>query len=329
MKDYVAEFQGRLAEIDADSQSVNIINAGIMNHGKSSLLNSLIDAEIFEVQDIRQTVENKTECWFDDVYLTDTPGLAAEEIDDAAAYAAYRRANFILFVHKTEVGELHKNEIDAINKIKSFFNDDNFFWQHFSLVLTSLDAYAKDTASLDAIREKSLTDILTNCGGAGFPVFIVSNTRYQKGVAENKPKLVELSGIPELKSYLQENIPAWRTENADIRAMRITSEKDNFIEMLGVERKNIQDTIDRKTADLERRQQNFLSEVEDAVSQYNSDKRFYNNRYWSMDDDLDNLERDLNDEENDLDVLESEFQVLKSELQEIRDELEEGRARYN
>ena len=294
MKDYVAEFQGRLAEIDADSQSVNIINAGIMNHGKSSLLNSLIDAEIFEVQDIRQTVENKTECWFDDVYLTDTPGLAAEEIDDAAAYAAYRRANFILFVHKTEVGELHKNEIDAINKIKSFFNDDNFFWQHFSLVLTSLDAYAKDTASLDAIREKSLTDILTNCGGAGFPVFIVSNTRYQKGVAENKPKLVELSGIPELKSYLQENIPAWRTENADIRAMRITSEKDNFIEMLGVERKNIQDTIDRKTADLQRTQNNFIDELEGVVSQYYSDDEEYddeNSRLEEMREKLDDLRR--------------------------------------
>ena len=294
MKDYVAEFQGRLAEIDADSQSVNIINAGIMNHGKSSLLNSLIDAEIFEVQDIRQTVENKTECWFDDVYLTDTPGLAAEEIDDAAAYAAYRRANFILFVHKTEVGELHKNEIDAINKIKSFFNDDNFFWQHFSLVLTSLDAYAKDTASLDAIREKSLTDILTNCGGAGFPVFIVSNTRYQKGVAENKPKLVELSGIPKLKSYLQENIPAWRTENADIRAMRITSEKDNFIEMLGVERKNIQDTIDRKTADLQRTQNNFIDELEGVVSQYYSDDEEYddeNSRLEEMREKLDDLRR--------------------------------------
>ena len=294
MKDYVAEFQGRLAEIDADSQSVNIINAGIMNHGKSSLLNSLMDAEIFEVQDIRQTVENKTECWFDDVYLTDTPGLAAEEIDDAAAYAAYRRANFILFVHKTEVGELHKNEIDAINKIKSFFNDDNFFWQHFSLVLTSLDAYAKDTASLDAIREKSLTDILTNCGGAGFPVFIVSNTRYQKGVAENKPKLVELSGIPELKSYLQENIPAWRTENADIRAMRITSEKDNFIEMLGVERKNIQDTIDRKTADLERQQGYFIDELEGVVSQYYSDDEEYddeNSRLEEMREKLDDLRR--------------------------------------
>ncbi len=295
MKDYVAEFQSRLAEIDADSRSVNIINAGVMNHGKSSLLNSLMDAEIFEVQDIRQTVENKTECWFDDVYLTDTPGLAAEEIDDAAAFAAYRRANFIMFVHKTEVGELHKNEIDAINKIKSFFEDDDFFWRHFCLVLTSLDAYAKDTASLNAIREKSLTDIQTNCGGADFPVFIVSNTRYKKGLDENKPKLVELSGIPELKGYLQQNIPAWRGENLDIRAMRITSEKNSFIEMLGTERQNLQDTIARKTADLERQQGHFINELEAAVSQYYSDDEEYdekNNRLEEMREELEDLRRE-------------------------------------
>ena len=122
----------------------------------------------------------------------------------------------------------------------------------------------------------------------------MSNTRYQKGVAENKPKLVELSGIPELKSYLQENIPAWRTENADIRAMRITSEKDNFIEMLGVERKNIQDTIDRKTADLQRTQNNFIDELEGVVSQYYSDDEEYddeNSRLEEMREKLDDLRR--------------------------------------
>ena len=258
MKDYVAEFQAKLAEIDADAQVVNIINAGVMNHGKSSLLNSLIDSDVFPVQDIRTTTENKFEHWFDDVYLVDTPGLAAEGSDDAAAYAGYRRANFILFVHKTEVGELHKNEIDAINAIKSFFDSADFFWRHFCLVLTSLDAYAKNNADLNTIREKSLVDIETNCGGANFPVFIVSNTRYQKGRAENKAKLVELSGITELRDFLQQNVPVWRGENASIRLESITREKNTYVEMLGVERQNVQRVIDRKSGDLKRVQDDFI-----------------------------------------------------------------------
>ena len=45
MKDYAKEFQDRIAVIDQDSQDVRIINAGVMNHGKSSLFNSLLDKE--------------------------------------------------------------------------------------------------------------------------------------------------------------------------------------------------------------------------------------------------------------------------------------------
>lgn len=280
MKDYVAEFQSKLAEIDADAKVVNIINAGVMNHGKSSLLNSLLDAAAFPVQDIRTTTENKSEHWFDDVYLVDTPGLAAEGSDDAAAYAGYRRANFILFVHKTEVGELHKNEIDAINAIKGFFDSPDFFWSHFSLVLTSLDAYAKNSADLNAIRDKSLADIQTNCGGAGFPVFVVSNTRYQKGRAENKSKLVELSGIPELRAFLQQNIPVWRNENTAIRLASISREKNTFVEMLSAERRNVQKQIDSKTRDIKRRQRDDLNDAKtanglyfDAKSRYDSESK--------------------------------------------------------
>lgn len=127
MKNYVAEFQKKIAEIDADSKNINIINAGIMNHGKSSLFNSLMDKEIFAAQDVRTTVVNQNAQWFDKVYLIDTPGLEAEKKDDTAAYDAYRRANMIIFVHNVKVGELHEKELAAINKIKSLFNDDDFF----------------------------------------------------------------------------------------------------------------------------------------------------------------------------------------------------------
>ena len=47
MKDYVKAFQDKIAAIDADALRVNIINAGVMNHGKSSLFNSLLDKNLF------------------------------------------------------------------------------------------------------------------------------------------------------------------------------------------------------------------------------------------------------------------------------------------
>lgn len=298
MKDYVAEFQSRLAEINADSSKVHIINAGIMNHGKSSLLNSLMDAEVFAVQDVRQTVENKTERWLDDVYLTDTPGLEAENVDDATAFAAYRRANLIIFVHNVNVGELHKNELDAINKIKALFNNDDFFWKHFCLVLTFKDSDSGGS-NIEAIRNKTLDDIKANCGSKGFAVFVVSNTRYKKGRAENKSKLVELSGIPELKSYLQQNLQTWRSENSYFRNMRIASAKDELVAKLQQERGAVQSRINSKTAQIQQRQKNFMYKVEEAVRQRSADESKYNSERSSlnsMKSDLQNLRDRWNSE---------------------------------
>lgn len=298
MKDYVAEFQSRLAEINADSSKVHIINAGIMNHGKSSLLNSLMDAEVFAVQDVRQTVENKTERWLDDVYLTDTPGLEAENVDDATAFAAYRRANLIIFVHNVNVGELHKNELDAINKIKALFNNDDFFWKHFCLVLTFKDSDSGGS-NIEAIRNKTLDDIKANCGGKSFAVFVVSNTRYKKGRAENKSKLVELSGILELRDHLQQNLQTWRSENSYFRNMRIASAKDELVAKLQQERGAVQSRINSKTAQIQQRQKNFMYKVEEAVRQRSADESKYNSERSSlnsMKSDLQNLRDRWNSE---------------------------------
>ena len=119
MRDYVSEFQQKIKEITADCQTINIINAGIMNHGKSSLFNSLIEKEVFGVGDVRVTEKIQREQWLGNAFLIDTPGLEAEESDDTVAYEAYRRANMIIFVHTIKVGELHEKELNAINKIKA------------------------------------------------------------------------------------------------------------------------------------------------------------------------------------------------------------------
>ena len=187
MKDYVKAFQDKIAEINADADKINIINAGVMNHGKSSLFNSLLDKNVFPEEDIRTTVKTQAELWTDNVYLIDTPGLSAEITDDAVAYEAYRRANVILFVHRVDTGELHKNGLDGLNKIKSLFPDKKFFVNHLCLVLTAIDDQSA-RENLDTIRDKALADIKKFCGLSGFKVFFVSNTRYRKGLAERKSR---------------------------------------------------------------------------------------------------------------------------------------------
>jgi GTPase Era involved in 16S rRNA processing len=283
MQDYVKDFQDKIAAIDADAQRINIINAGVMNHGKSSLFNSLLDKNVFPEEDIRTTVKIQAEQWHDNIYLIDTPGLSAEIVDDAVAYEAYRRANVIIFVHRVDTGELHKNGIDGLNKIKALFPDEKFFAKHLCLVLTSIDEQ-NASKNLSTIIGKVRADIQNYCGLNGFKIFSVSNPRYRKGMAENKTNLVAKSGIPELREYLQQNFQKWLDENQSVRAARISREKEDFIAKLNRERGEVQSRIQSKTEQIKRRQQNFLHKLEEAVSLYNSDKSEYEYQDSVLDD---------------------------------------------
>lgn len=292
MQDYVKTFQEKIAAIDADAQRINIINAGVMNHGKSSLFNSLLDKNIFPEEDIRKTVALQTELWRDNVYLIDTPGLSAETVDDAVAYEAYRRANVILFVHRVDTGELHRAGLEGLNKIKSLFADQKFFTDHLCLVLTSIDEQSA-RENLDAIRDKALADIKNFCGLSGFKVFCVSNTRYKQGKEENEEFFVAESGIPELRDYLQQNFSKWSEENKAVRAERITREKEDFIAKLNQERGKIKLRIQAKTEQIQQRQKSFLYKVEAAVNQRRAEQSEAETFAEAKRSDLRNLEKDI------------------------------------
>ena len=270
MKDYAEEFRRRIDEIDRDSKKILIINAGSMNHGKSSLFNSLLDRNAFAENDVRETVVSKDEPWIEDVYLIDTPGLNAEESDDVEAYAAYKRANMIVFVHTLKVGELKRNELNAINIIKGVLGE-KYFWNHFCLAMTFLDA-EKNDENINAIVDKTLNDIANTCGGKNFPLFLISNSRYKKGSSENKQVLIEKSGILQLRTFLRHSVSTWRNENSDIRKQRITRAKQELMIEIDGERGRIQNEIARKRNELESRQRDFLYKLQSAVDSYRYDR---------------------------------------------------------
>lgn len=289
MKDYVAEFQRRITSIDEDAKSLRIINAGVMNHGKSSLFNSLLDAEHFAEQDIRTTMVNKEVEWIKGVYLVDTPGLNAESSDDAEAYAAYRRANMIVFCHTAKVGELREAELNAINNMKALFDNDEFFWKHFCLVITFLDSDSTDNISI--IKNKSLSDLEKYCGGKDFPTFLVSNSRYRKGRDENKPQLVKLSGVPELREFLQGMTKQWWDENAYFRSLSIKREKAELLSEVERERESVKEAMKKKKAEVKNKQKYYLSQIQSLVD----DIEYYQQTIEEKELVLESLEEDLYD----------------------------------
>jgi len=198
------QYKKNLSQIIDDKRYVKIAVAGRMNHGKSSLLNSLIGDNIFKVQDIRETTANSRYELFEDVLLVDTPGLDANINDDAIANVAYESSIIILFVHNYNVGDFHKGELEALKRIADFHNSEAFS-DRFILVLTGKDAIT-DQNDRELIKLKLLKDIKKFCGLQNFPIFEVSNTTFMKGKSENKEKLITYSGIPTLLEYITSKI---------------------------------------------------------------------------------------------------------------------------
>ncbi|HIX84758.1 MAG TPA: 50S ribosome-binding GTPase [Candidatus Megamonas gallistercoris] len=258
---YVEGLERKIEQIKRESANIYIVNAGRMNHGKSSLFNSLLDEEIFKVGDIRMTKSRQNAMLSNNVYLVDTPGLDADENDDAVAIETYKKANMVVFVHTPEIGELHKDEINSINKIASLFPSKDYFWKHFCLVFTFKEKISAE--NLASIKSKILQDIKIHCGGENFPVFEVSNSRYQKGRRENKTRFVELSGIEELKLFLLKNVKSWQQDIEVLRNKRIERLKEEARNEMLEKRCQVQRVIDVKRGKIAIEKNRLVDLVED------------------------------------------------------------------
>ena len=288
------QYKKNLSQIIDDKRYVKIAVAGRMNHGKSSLLNSLIGDNIFKVQDIRETTTNSRYELFEDVLLVDTPGLDANINDDTIANVAYESSNIILFVHNYNVGDFHKGELEALKRIADFHNSEAFS-DRFILVLTGKDAVT-DQNDRELIKLKLLKDIKQFCGLQNFPTFEVSNTTYMKGKSENKEKLIVYSGIPTLLEYITSKI-----ENLKPLRTKQTTEKIRNIQATAIHLFN--EIHQNKTVNLD-------SELIDADKLYEEYKTL--------------ITKEIND-------LHSQYKHLKQEKEELNlfiDSISDGPSKY-
>lgn len=182
--------------IDSD---INVVVIGIMNHGKSTMLNALLndtDDSLFKVADRRETREIQCEerdgiCW------TDTPGFDADEADDNKALAGIKQLKIGLFVHKASTGELHANEVEVLHKISNTY--EKTFMDNTCIVLNK---DINDDEELKMVREK-ISEQLEDLLGESLNIFPCNPKSYQKGLRENKKILAGKSGITELRDWIK------------------------------------------------------------------------------------------------------------------------------
>lgn len=178
----------------------HIVCTGIYNAGKSTLLNALAGQELFPTGDV-PTTKQVAQAEFDGAVYVDTPGLNAQEEDDLETQKAYQSADFILFVSNAQNGGISESESAWLKKLKERYSA---LEQRLICVLTHCTQV--DPEQLPGIRDKVCEDFKKAVGFAPNPVICVDSVSYQKGISEDKPRLADQSGIPQLQAFLAEQI---------------------------------------------------------------------------------------------------------------------------
>ncbi|WP_457561929.1 GTPase [Caminibacter pacificus] len=205
-----------------NSDKLNIVCVGLYNHGKSSLLNVLVDdltETTFKVADIRETTDIK-EIEKDNKLFVDTPGLDAIKEDDEKVKSAVLFRDFVLFVHNVATGELSRKEVEVLEELKKEFGGNIF------VVLSRIDQVDKNT--LSRTKEKIQSQI------GNLEIFEVSVKRYIKGKKENKKLLIKRSGVEKLKEKLDE------LDFKAIREKRIKCLKEKIIKDIQIKKSQLE-----------------------------------------------------------------------------------------
>ncbi|OVZ77508.1 dGTPase [Yersinia intermedia] len=176
---------------------------GLMNAGKSSLLNMLtgyIDREYFPTGASRTTAEVQT-LNVGDIDWLDTPGIDASDRDDLTACRGILSADSIIFAHNLRSGTLEQIELDFLQQLQQQLPDLS---RRILLVLTHADGAEQQRED----RVAAINKLLCSRLDAQLPLFIISCPRYVKGVYSQKAALISMSGIPSLLESIEARVQA-------------------------------------------------------------------------------------------------------------------------
>ena len=244
-----------LAHETNDSAKPVVVAWGLMNAGKSYLLNMLtqhIQDEYFKTNDFRETAEVKKFETNDFIFL-DTPGLDASDEDNLSAIDGVGKADIVLFVHQLQ-GELEAIEIEFLQDlVKSFgeYASDNII-----IVLSKVDKETDD--KVEAIKQKVLDQCEVYIGFEP-QCITVSNTVYKKGAEKNIQGLMNNSNINILHATLQKLLKS----NNDVRMERELQKKQQLVKELEIERKNLEEML--------MQYQEKTTKFNDDVKRFNAD----------------------------------------------------------
>lgn len=204
------------------SNKMQIACVGIYNAGKSTLLNALIGKMVFTTGDV-PTTDSVDKYDNGELVYIDTPGLNANDLDNATAAKGYKESDIILFVSNIQNGGLNKAEAKYLEELKMALGSTKMLQDHVVFVLSNKHRMEADKVEkVVAQHKKNIEDVF---GIEVDNIYVCDAITYISGVTKNEEVLIEASGVLEVKERINQLLTlktkALREERAGAKKLEL------------------------------------------------------------------------------------------------------------
>jgi tRNA U34 5-carboxymethylaminomethyl modifying GTPase MnmE/TrmE len=252
-RDLAQRWQGMERKLSG-KDGVTIANTGLVNSGKSSLFNALLDrndgTERFPVGPVRTTKHGDREHLLDWLDILDTPGIDATEEDDDVAYQTLMEADLIVATHNIKMGMLNKSEYEWFSHLAEKMQKEEI-QQRIIFVCTWIDEREKDAEAYQNALDETYRQV-TQALGAEVPFWTVSAKRYMTAKQKDNANLESASNIPQFKKFLLERGEEIRKTAQAQRLQQLRNLCQETRRTLQKERKGLSDSIEAKRRAVQR-----------------------------------------------------------------------------